>query len=87
LFSQIHMDIIGGLAGLLTTMAFVPQVIKVVRSRSTGDLSFAMFLIFTLGVFLWLLYGFCMGSIPIILANLATFLLSITILFYKVRYG
>jgi MtN3 and saliva related transmembrane protein len=87
LLSLINVEIIGGLAGLLTTVAFVPQVIKVIRSKSTADLSFTMFLVFTLGVFLWLLYGLCLRSIPLIVANLITFLLSITILLYKIRYG
>ncbi len=78
-------DTIGALAGALTTIAFVPQVIKTWRTRSTGDLSLAMFAIFCSGVALWLVYGLLLGRWPIIAANMATLALAATILVYKIR--
>ena len=81
------LDLLGGVAGLLTTIAFVPQVIKVIRTRSTKDLSVWMCLAFSAGVFLWLLYGLCIGSLPIVLANGVTLILSSIILWYKRKFG
>jgi MtN3 and saliva related transmembrane protein len=78
--------LIGLLAGALTTVAFVPQVVKVYRSRSTGDISLSMYLIITTGYVLWLLYGILIASMPVILANIVTLVLAFTILVLKVRY-
>jgi MtN3 and saliva related transmembrane protein len=79
-------QIIGLLAGGCTTVAFVPQVIKTWRSRSARDLSLGMFLIFTAGVVLWLLYGFLIRDIPVIAANLITLLLAGWLLVMKLRW-
>jgi MtN3 and saliva related transmembrane protein len=79
-------QIIGLLAGGCTTVAFVPQVIKTWRSRSARDLSLGMFLIFTAGVGLWLLYGFLIRDIPVIAANLITLLLAGWLLVMKLRW-
>lgn len=78
-------DLIGTLAGTLTTIAFVPQVLQTWRTRSTRDISIWMFLLFSLGVFLWLVYGLLLGAFPIILANGVTLLLSTFILAMKLR--
>lgn len=80
-------DIIGSVAAVLTTIAFVPQAVKTWRSRHAHDLSLSMFLVFTLGVLCWLLYGVLIGSWPIIIANTITAILSGSILFFKLRYG
>jgi len=77
------MEMIGYLAACLTTAAFVPQVWKVYRTRDTRAISQAMYLIFSLGVFLWLIYGWWLGSWPIVLANGVTLLLSLSILWMK----
>jgi len=77
------MEMIGYLAACLTTAAFVPQVWKVYRTRDTRAISQAMYLIFSLGVFLWLIYGWCLGSWPIVMANGVTLLLSLSILSMK----
>lgn len=79
-------DIIGITAGMLTTISFLPQVIKTWKSRSAGDLSLSMFSIFFAGVALWLTYGIAIGDLPIILSNTLTLVLSGTILFFKLRY-
>ncbi len=79
-------NIVGFMAGALTTMAFVPQVIKIWKSKNTHDISMETFAIFSLGVAMWLLYGIQLGAVPIILANGITLLLSLTILFFKMKY-
>lgn len=78
---------IGLLAALCTTIAFLPQVIQTWRTRSTKDLSLPMFATFTVGIFLWLVYGVIIGDVPLIAANGVTFLLSGTILYFKLRHG
>jgi MtN3 and saliva related transmembrane protein len=77
---------LGLFAGTLTTAAFLPQVIKAWKSRSTRDISLGMFTMFCTGVFLWIVYGFLVGDLPVIVANAATFLLAAGILALKLRY-
>jgi MtN3 and saliva related transmembrane protein len=78
--------LLGIVAGTLTTVAFVPQVVRVWRTRSTHDISGLMFAVFSLGVVCWLWYGVTVGSWPIILANAITLALSLSILYFKIRY-
>ncbi len=79
-------DAIGMVAGTLTTLAFLPQVVKTWKSRSTRDISLTMFLAFTAGVGLWLVYGILIEAWPVILSNLVTLLLAGIILFLKLRH-
>jgi MtN3 and saliva related transmembrane protein len=79
--------IIGLLAGILCTISFLPQVIKIFKTKQAGDLSLATFLILSLGVFLWLIYGFLIKQIPIILANGSILVLALLILAMKIKYG
>jgi MtN3 and saliva related transmembrane protein len=79
--------IIGLLAGFCTTVSFLPQVTKTLRTRHTADISLGMFSIFTLGCCLWLLYGILARDIAIILPNAVTIALSAIILSCKLRYG
>lgn len=79
-------DLLGSAAGALTTAAFVPQVVKTWKSKSAGDLSFGMFLVFAAGVLLWLAYGVVIGATPIIVANSVTLSLCVAILAMKIRY-
>lgn len=74
-------------AGSLTTLAFVPQVLKTWRSKSGNDISLGMFLLFSSGVLLWLIYGLLIGALSVILANGVTLLLSVAILVLKLRYA
>lgn len=83
---MIWFEIVGALAGTLTTIAFIPQVVKTWRSRSAEDISLFMFLLFSTGVALWLVYGIAIGSLPVIAANAITLLLAISILVLKIRY-
>lgn len=78
---------IGLAAGALTTLAFLPQVVKTWRTRSTADISLWMFLVFLTGVGLWLAYGLLIGDAPLVAANGATFLLAGVILYFKLRHG
>jgi MtN3 and saliva related transmembrane protein len=75
---------IGIAAGALTTCAFFPQVVKTVRSRSTGDLSWAWLVMMTTGVFLWLIYGYYVGSPSVFFANVITFFSLFALLLVKV---
>ena len=79
--------LIGLAAAFCTTIAFLPQVIQTWRTRSTKDISLAMFLVFTTGIFLWLVYGVIIRDVPLITANGITFVLSATILYLKLRHG
>ena len=78
---------LGLLAAFCTTIAYLPQVLHTWRTRSTKDLSLPMFLVMTAGVFLWLVYGLILNDIPLIAANGTTFVLSGTILYFKLRHG
>ena len=80
-------DAIGFLAGALTTFAFVPQALKIYTSKSGKDVSARMLLIFSAGVILWLIYGIMIESLPMILANIVTLILSGAIIALKARYG
>ncbi|MEW6015044.1 MAG: SemiSWEET transporter [Candidatus Zixiibacteriota bacterium] len=79
-------SLLGYLAGTLTTLSFLPQLIKVIKSRSTKDISLLMFVVICIGIFLWLVYGILIGSPPIIIANVVTLAIAGMILLYKLRY-
>lgn len=85
-FSMETTDLVGSLAGTLTTVSFIPQVIKTWRSQSASDISFSMFLLFSLGVLLWLVYGASIHSLPIVLANGITLALSLSIIAMKLWF-
>lgn len=76
---------IGFIAATLTTIAFVPQVIKILRTKSTRDVSIGMYALFTAGVALWLCYGLLIGSWPVIAANAITLVLAGLVLILKIR--
>ena len=80
-------ELIGIIAGLLTTVAFLPQAVKIWRSKSAKDVSLAMFVCFCAGIVLWVIYGFMLGALPVILANVVTLCIAATILVFKIRYG
>ncbi len=82
-----NLEWFGYLAAILTTGSFVPQAIKTIRSRDTRGISLAMYVFFTVGVALWLIYGIALESWPMILANVVTLGLAATILALKLRYG
>lgn len=77
--------LIGYVAGTLTTVSFVPQVIKTWKLKETRDISLAMLLLFAVGILLWTVYGIWIGSLPVIAANIMTFILVIFLLWMKLR--
>ena len=81
------LDLLGLSAGFLTTISFVPQVVKIWRSKSAADISTSMFALFSLGLILWLIYGIYLQSMPIILANSVTLILTAIILILKYHYA
>jgi MtN3 and saliva related transmembrane protein len=80
-------SVIGWAAGVCTTVAYLPQLIRTWRTRSTADISLGMFSVMVLGVIFWLVYGIAIDSWPIIGANSVTLVLTGTILFLKLRHG
>lgn len=79
--------LLGTAAGALTTLAFLPQVIRAWRTRRTHDISLGAFLLFSTGLVLWLIYGTWIGSWPIIVANTVTLVLALIIVVLKLRHG
>jgi MtN3 and saliva related transmembrane protein len=79
-------NMIGYAAATMTTISFLPQLIRVVRLRSARDISLIMFLVFSCGTFAWMVYGFLSHSRPVLIANIVTFLLSMSILILKLRF-
>lgn len=85
-FNSLQIQDIGFAAAFCTTVAFIPQLLRVLRLRSAREISLPTFLLFSVGVFLWLLYGLYIGSKPVIASNAVTLLLSVSILALKLRY-
>jgi MtN3 and saliva related transmembrane protein len=83
----IHIDFLGYVAGILTTFAYLPQVLKILRHRGTKDISLGMYIMLCTGIACWLLYGIGLGSWPIILANALTLALAGIILAAKIHNG
>jgi MtN3 and saliva related transmembrane protein len=80
-------DLLGYVAGVLTTVAFFPQVIKAFRTRSTKDISLSMWVLLFTGIICWLVYGFLVGSGPVIIANAVTLVLVGAVLALKLMNG
>ena len=82
-----HPDVLGYIASTLTTLCWLPQGIKTLRTRDTQSLSLITQSAFTVGVVLWLFYGVLITNWPLILANIVTLTLVVPILEMKLRYG
>lgn len=78
--------IIGIIAGSLCTISFIPQVARIIKTKHTKDLSLITFCVFSLGVFLWLIYGILIKELPVILANTSTLIFALFIVAMKIRY-
>lgn len=78
--------LLGFAAGLLTTIAFLPQMFQTWKTKSAKDVSFVMLITFMSGLFLWLIYGIILGALPIILANGITLFFNFIILWLKIKY-
>jgi MtN3 and saliva related transmembrane protein len=81
------MEIIGLLAATLTTACWLPQALKTIRSKDTSGISLVTQVMFTIGVFLWLVYGIHLGNWPLMIANAITFVLVSVILVLKLKHG
>ena len=77
----------GYVAATLTTLSFLPQAVKTIRSKDASSISLGMYVVFTTGLCFWLAYGIVLGSWPMILSNVITLVLATTILRLKLRYG
>jgi MtN3 and saliva related transmembrane protein len=80
-------EIIGIIAGFFTTISFLPQAIRVLKTNDTRAISKTMYICFSFGVLLWLVYGIMIKSLAIIIANSVTLPLALVILWKKVREG
>lgn len=78
---------LGFIAGTITTLSFVPQVIRVYRNKSGRDISAWMVLLLASGTLLWLIYGVMIGGVPIVMANAVTFTLVLVIFILKIYYA
>ena len=81
-----YTDIIGYMAAFGTTVSFLPQAIKTIQTKDTSGISLYMYMLFTAGTFLWLMYGFMSHSLPVAVANVITFIFASIILVYKLKY-
>jgi MtN3 and saliva related transmembrane protein len=78
--------LIGYLAALCTTIAFIPQAIKVYKTKHTQDISIGMFLLMNIGLIFWTIYGIMILSYPIIIANVVTIVFAVFILLMKIKF-
>ncbi len=79
--------ILGLIAAFCTTIAFLPQVIKTIKSKQTNDISLLMYIVLTTGVSLWFIYGLLIGDLPLIVANGITFIFALIVLILKIYHG
>jgi MtN3 and saliva related transmembrane protein len=84
--ADIQVTLIGLVAGALTTISFLPQAIRIWRTRSAKDISYAAVICFTVGISLWLWYGLLLHNVPIVLWNAVTLALNISILGLKIAH-
>jgi MtN3 and saliva related transmembrane protein len=79
-------SLVGAAAAICTTISFVPQLVRVWRRKSARDISLGMFLLFSVGILLWLIYGVLLHSLPMMASNTATLALALAILGLKLHY-
>ncbi|MEM7399508.1 MAG: SemiSWEET transporter [Pseudomonadota bacterium] len=78
---------VSAMAATLTTVAFVPQALHIIRYKETRAISLQMYLVFATGIAFWLIFGFMLWNWPMILSNIVTLTLALTIISMKLRYG
>jgi len=83
----LNVESFGYFAAILTTLAFLPQLIKTLRTKKADDVSLITLIMFLTGVLFWIIYGYKISSTPILLANLITFILNLLILIFKITYS
>ena len=82
-----NIEFFGYFAAILTTLAFLPQLIKTLKTKKAEDVSLITLIMFLTGVLSWIVYGYKIASIPILLANLITFVLNLLILMFKITFS
>ena len=82
-----NVEIFGYIAAILTTAAFLPQLIKTLKTKKADDVSLITLVMFNIGVLSWIIYGYKISSIPILLANLITLILNLLILISKIYFS
>ena len=82
-----NIEFFGYFAAILTTLAFLPQLIKTLKTRKAEDVSLITLVMFLTGVFSWIIYGYKISSTPILIANIITFILNLFILIFKVTFS
>jgi len=83
----IYIEFFGYFAAMLTTLAFIPQLIKTLKTKKAEDVSLTTLIMFLTGVAAWIIYGIQISSKPILIANVITFLLNFLILVFKLIYS
>jgi len=82
-----RLELLGYIAGLLTTLAYLPQVLKIIKHKGTKDISLGMYVMLCSGIGCWIIYGVGVSSWPVVLANAVTLILAGIILVSKIRNG
>ena len=83
----IYIEFFGYFAAVLTTLAFIPQLIKTLKTKKAEDVYSTTLIMFLTGVAAWIIYGIKISSKPILIANIITFLLNFLILIFKLVYS
>jgi len=86
LMDRKFIDILGWIAGTLTTIAFFPQLLKTWTTKSAKDVSLVMMITFCVGIFLWFVYGLAIDAMPVVVTNSVTLILALLILILKIKY-
>ena len=84
---NINIEFFGYFAAILTTLAFLPQLIKTLKTKKADDVSLITLIMFMTGVLSWIIYGYKIASTPILIANIITFILNLLILIFKITFS
>ena len=83
----LNIEFFGYFAAILTTLAFLPQLIKTLKTKKAEDVSLITLIMFLTGVLSWIIYGYKISSTPILIANIITFILNLLILIFKIAFS
>ena len=83
----LNIEFFGYFAAILTTLAFLPQLIKTLKTKKADDVSLITLIMFMTGVLSWIIYGYKIASTPILIANIITFILNLLILIFKITFS
>ena len=82
-----NIEFFGYFAAILTTLAFLPQLLKTLKTKKAEDVSLITLIMFLTGVLSWIIYGYKISSTPILIANIITFILNLLILIFKITFS